>query len=109
MNVQFDDYIKNPVREAISKLNQYKNPKLDKLINDNFNYNLYRDVSDIFGRNNSQRQFYTMPVTTIPNNQKKFANWLHGKNETCKTDTKYCNSNLYNNLKASSKFRNRLL
>ena len=69
MNVQFDDYIKNPQREAISKLNNYKNPNLNKLIDEKFNYNLYKDVSDIFDKNNSQRQFYTTPVTTIPNDQ----------------------------------------
>ena len=28
--------------------------------------NLYRDVGDLYGRNNSQREFYTMPSTTFP-------------------------------------------
>ena len=66
MNIQFDDYIKNPNRESLNKLNNYKNPKLNNLIEQKFNYNLYKDVSDIFDKNNSQRQFYTVPVTTIP-------------------------------------------
>ena len=44
-----------------------------KGINSAFNTNLYQDLTDIYDKNNSQRQFYTMPVTTIPNNQKDFA------------------------------------
>ena len=47
-------------------------------IEDAFNSNLYKDTNDLFGRNNSQRQFYTTPNTSIPNNQKEFANWLYG-------------------------------
>ena len=46
-----------------------------------FNTNLYQDLTDIYDKNNSQRQFYTMPVTTIPNNQKDFANWLYSDNK----------------------------
>ena len=43
----------------------------------NFNHDLFRDVDELWERNNSQRQFYTMPNTAIPNNQKEFANWLY--------------------------------
>ena len=32
-----------------------------------FNKDIYRDVNDIFGKNNSQRQFYTVPGKTNPN------------------------------------------
>ena len=106
MNIQFDDYIKNPNREALSKVNNYNNPKLLNNIEENFNYNLYTDMSDIFGKNNSQRQFYTMPVTTIPNDQKGFANWLYKTDKTCKENNgEACVRNIYNNLKASSKYR----
>jgi len=52
-----------------------------KEINSAFNTNLYQDLTDIYDKNNSQRQFYTMPVTTIPNNQKDFANWLYSNNK----------------------------
>ena len=106
MNIQYDDYIKNPNREAIIKKNNYSNPILNKNIEDNFNYNLYRDMSDIFGKNNSQRQFYTMPVTTIPNNQTQFANWLYKTEETCKENNgEACLRNIDNNLKSGSKYR----
>ena len=49
-----------------------------------FNSNLYQDVDDVYGTNNSQRQFYTMPSTTIPNNQDQFAKWLYKTGPTCK-------------------------
>lgn len=49
-----------------------------KEIDKHFYQDLFRDTSDIYGKVHSQRQFYTMPVTTIPNDQEKFANWLYG-------------------------------
>ena len=98
MNILPNEYIDNPNREAISKMNCNVNPNLDKLITKEFNYNLYRDSSDIYGRNTSQRQFYTMPVTTIPNEQGKFANWLY-KTDTCKSgDMDECVKNVDNRL-----------
>ena len=107
MNVQFDDYIKNPQREAISKLNNYKNPNLNKLIDQKFNYNLYKDVSDIFDKNNSQRQFYTTPVTTIPNDQESFAKWLYKTPPTCKENNgNQCVANNFYNLKQNTNFKN---
>jgi hypothetical protein len=54
----------------------------------NFNHNLFRDVDELWERENSQRQFYTMPNTAIPNNQTEFAKWLYKlPNSTiCKED-----------------------
>jgi hypothetical protein len=65
-------------------------PKLKKTIDDMFNNNLYRNTSDVFGKFNSQRQFYTMPSTTIPNAQGEFAKWLYLNPKTCKEDQDYC-------------------
>jgi len=53
---------------------------IKKEINSAFNTNLYQDLTDIYDKNNSQRQFYTMPVTTAINNQTDFANWLYSSN-----------------------------
>ena len=109
MNIEYDDYIKRPNREVISRLNNYDNEKINNLIDKKFNFNLYKDVSDIFSKNNSQRQFYTMPVTTIPNKQTKFANWLYNNPRNCKINNNACYKNIHNNLKASSNFRNSLV
>lgn len=50
-----------------------------------FEHNLYKDVNDVFERNANSRQFYTMPATTIPNDQHTFVNWLYGiDGQTCK-------------------------
>tara|TARA_Y100000389_G_C17271298_1_gene418108 strand:+ start:104 stop:652 length:549 start_codon:yes stop_codon:yes gene_type:complete len=60
------------------------NEETKEKIDNNFNTNLYLDLNDIYGKNNSQRQFYTMPSTTIPNKQHDFAEWLYNSPNTCK-------------------------
>tara|TARA_B100001287_G_C22653460_1_gene516415 strand:- start:1037 stop:1666 length:630 start_codon:yes stop_codon:yes gene_type:complete len=68
----------------------YNNENVKEDIEKNFNLNLYRDVSDLYQRNNSQRQYYTMPSTTIPNDQTKFAKWCYNTGKTCKEETIKC-------------------
>ena len=68
----------------------WNNDNIQKKIEDKFNYNLYRDVGDLYGKNNSQREYYTMPSTTIPNNQTSFAKWCYGSGPTCKEKSIYC-------------------
>ena len=52
--------------------------KHQKLVDSNteeaFNLNLYQNLGDIFGKENSQRQFFTMPIC----DQSAFGNWLYG-------------------------------
>lgn len=55
-----------------------------KQIEDAFESNLYEDINDIYGKNNSQRQFYTMPNTDMANKQTEFANWLYNNGPTKK-------------------------
>lgn len=59
-------------------------------VDESFNAKLFRDVGDLYGKNNSQRQFYTMPSTTIPNDQTSFAKWLYQSGPTCKEQSRYC-------------------
>ena len=89
MNPSLLDYTENPNREAYSKKSFVNNDALDLDIEQKFSYNLYQDVNDIFGKTNSQRQFYTTPITTIPNEQSNFAKWLYGTNDTCKDNNGY--------------------
>ena len=106
MNVLLTDYTDNPNRESLNKVNNYDNQKLNKEVDDKFYYNLYRDVDDVYDKYNSQRQFYTMPSTTIPNEQGRFVNWLYNVPPTCKEGNGYrCYGNIYNELK-DSKYRN---
>ena len=109
MNVSYDDYVKKPDRESISKKYLGNNEVTERIntdIEDKFNYNLYKDMSDIYDKNNSQRQFYTNPITTIPNDQTSFANWLYNTGPTCKEKNySKCEMLNYNNLKQSSLYR----
>ena len=68
----------------------WNNNEIKNEIEDKFNYNLYRDVGDLYGKNNSQRQYYTAPSTTIPNNQTAFAKWCYNSGPTCKEKSLYC-------------------
>lgn len=71
-------------------LPSWNNDSIQQKIEDKFNYNLYRDVGDLYGKSNSQREFYTMPSTTIPNNQTSFAKWCYSVGPTCKEKSIYC-------------------
>lgn len=69
-----------------------------------FNKGLYKDVNDLYDKNNSQNRFFTMPNTNEygikHGDTVKFANWLFNTAApTCKEDTGQCtNSNtFYNN------------
>jgi hypothetical protein len=74
----------------VGACNSFNNKKVREKIEKKFNLNLYRDVSDLYQRNNSQRQYYTMPSTTIPNDQTKFAKWCYNTGKTCKEETIKC-------------------
>jgi hypothetical protein len=77
------------------------NPDIKKQIDQQFNNNLYIDVSDLFGKLNSQRNFYTMPSTTIPNDRENFQKWLYNTPQTCKENQDFCNSLNYENLRSN--------
>jgi len=99
MNITMNDYINNPNRESLINKNIQYDSEISKNIEDKFNINLYRDVNDVFQNQNSQRQFYTTAITTIPNNQDKFANWLYNVPPTCKEGNGLqCVANNYNPL-----------
>lgn len=66
-------------------------PTIKKDIDSKFNNDLFKDVSDIFGKMNSQRQFYTMPSTQIPNDPNNdFGKWLYNSSQTCKENSDNC-------------------
>jgi len=99
-------------KEKEAAPSSWNNENMQKEIEDKFGYNLYRDVGDLYGKSNSQREFYTMPSTTIPNNQTSFAKWCYSVGPTCKEKSIYCtpemnqvpyidttNPTLFNNIK----------
>lgn len=68
----------------------FDNKEIKEEIEDKFNYNLYRDVGDLYGKNNSQREFYTMPSTEVIPDQTAFAKWAFYQGGTCKEDGIRC-------------------
>ena len=68
----------------IKSCQSYNNKEVQRQIEKNFNKDLYKDANDIFGKNNSQRQFYSVPGKSIPNDQESFAKWLYSTPPTCK-------------------------
>lgn len=63
-----------------SALHESVKSQVDK----NFNERVFKNVSDIWGKDYAAREFYTVPNTTIPNKQGEFADWLYGRGATCK-------------------------
>lgn len=63
-----------------------------KEIRENFNKTLFRDASDIYERQNSQRQFMTMPNTQKIPDTRAFAEFLTGgpSRPTCKEQSSVC-------------------
>lgn len=55
-----------------------------------YNSSIYRNLEDVWERENSQRMFYTMPIQTVPNSQTDFANWLYKTGPTCHENTEAC-------------------
>jgi hypothetical protein len=94
MNVTMKDYMNSdPVtQKTIDRpvACDTTDENVKQTIDDFFNHNLFKDVNDVFGKMNSQRQFYTMPSTTIPNAQDEFAKWLYANPKTCKEDQEFC-------------------
>ena len=87
MNVTMHDLMENRYRPPACPITD---PAIKKKMNEDFYYNVFRDVDDVFNRKHSQRQFYTMPSTTIPNHQTDFARWLYQSPETCKENQLNC-------------------
>ena len=82
MNVLLDELQYNPTRPAAAPVNS---PLVKATLKDYFHVQWFNDPTDVFGRSQGQRQFYTMPNTSIPNDVGSYQNWLYlipGK--TCK-------------------------
>ena len=79
----------NPSILDISENVNYKACNIDSMsikneINKFFKEPVFKDVRDIYNRNFSERQFYTVPSTTIPNDQETFSKWLYFRKYSCK-------------------------
>jgi len=82
MNVLVDEIKYNPLRPEAAPVD---GPVVKATLDDFFRVNWFSDPTDVFGRNQSQREFVTMPSTTIPNDRESYQNWLYKiPGKTCK-------------------------
>jgi hypothetical protein len=81
----------------------FNNKKLRKVVDDKFGKGLFKDINSVYDRENSQREFYTLPSTTIPNDQEAFGKWLYNTPKTCKEGNgNQCVGNNYERLDGNS-------
>ena len=83
MNVLLTDLNENSNRNN-NEACDVDNEQIQEEIMDKFNEKLYRSTGDIFNKDSSDRQFYTMPNTDIVNDQTGFAKWCFDRGPTCK-------------------------
>ena len=86
MNPSLTDYGNGEVPVACNADDKDINDKMEM----GFNMDLYKDIEDLWDKKNSQRQFYVLPNTKVPNDQESFANWCYNSYETCKEDQVNC-------------------
>ena len=94
MNVLIDEYKynKNRLPAAPSYNNKIKKEMYENAKSEN--KKLYRNLGDSILYENSLQNFYTMPNTKIPNNQKDFAMFCYGNMPSCKEgDELQCTKN----------------
>lgn len=74
MNVLVPEYKYNPERAPAAEIDD---PKVKQGLDDFFRTNFYNDPTDVFGKSQDQRQFVTMPSSSIPNDRESFMKWCY--------------------------------
>jgi len=81
-NVLVNEIQYSPTRGAAANITT---TKAKIAMDDFFRVQWYSDPTDVFGKSQSQREFITMPSTTIPNDQDSYQKWLYKiPGKTCK-------------------------
>lgn len=82
MNVLLDEIKYNPMRPPAADVTD---PNLKTTLDNFFRVQWTSDPTDVFGKTQGQRQFYTMPSTSIPSDRESYQNWLYKvPGKTCK-------------------------
>lgn len=85
MNVMLDDIHANPPKKKACDVN-HVGKKIDEILDKT----VYKNSFDIMGDEFRNRHFYTMPNSTVPNDQTDFGEWLYKIPDTCKTNVDSC-------------------
>jgi hypothetical protein len=82
MNVLIDEIKYNPTRPLAASV---LDPSVKITLEEFFRTDFYSDPTDVFGKTQSQRQFVSMPSTSIPNDVDSYQKWLYKiPGKTCK-------------------------
>ena len=91
MNLNITDYGTSKMSKPALKGN-----RVNKIVSSYFD-KIYKDADDLHDKETFLRQYYTMPVTTVPDNRIKFAKWCYRGKRKCKTNND-CYNNVYSPL-----------
>tara|TARA_B100000795_G_scaffold270051_1_gene262230 strand:- start:8864 stop:9433 length:570 start_codon:yes stop_codon:yes gene_type:complete len=124
LNLNDLDIVDNKPCVKPTESNPFMNPNVLNINNDNTKYGacpitnkktsnnmdkiffkrIFRNSDDIYDTETQDRQFYTVPSTTFPNNREKYVEWLYNRGPSCKEGNgSKCYNNLYNNIMNSVK------
>ena len=94
MNVLMTEYSENPKRKpAAPSYNEVVEEEINEKAQRKDN-KLFKNLGDNLSFEHSMRNFYAMPNTKIPNNQKDFAMFCYGNMPSCKEgDALQCSKN----------------
>ena len=95
MNVLMNEYTDNPKRKpAAPSYNDEVHKEMNKNSKTDVDKRLFKNLGDNISFENSMRNFYAMPNTQIPNNQRDFALFCYGNMPSCKDgDGLQCSKN----------------
>lgn len=85
MNFTVGDQMKNPNRAEACPFDSIRDEEIK-----NYRFGILPDPADLYGKTITDRNFYTMPSTTIVNNQEGFLKYLYGDFGKCKSEGKDC-------------------
>ncbi len=74
MNVLIPEIKYDPERPEAASV---EDPEVKQQLDDMFRVNFFNDPTDVFGKSQDQRQFITMPSTSIPNDRDSFMKWCY--------------------------------
>jgi len=81
MNFTIADQIMNPNKPAACPVDSVRKDQIKK-----YRLSAYLDPKDLFGKIVTDRNFYTMPSTTLVNDQEGFTKYLYGDFGKCKSE-----------------------
>jgi hypothetical protein len=82
MNVLVDEVKYNPTRASAAPIDC---PLIQDKLDNFYRVQWWSDPTDVYGKNQGQRQFYTMPSTSVPSDRQSFQEWLFKiPGKTCK-------------------------